>query len=79
MQVKVVIDGREVECVTNGVSSGKTYHKFKEPEPFASMATGESPLIVSIYVKPGFFKVEPEEAKASGEAGGDAVIRSGSL
>ena len=53
-EVKVVIEGEEVTLEKNGKSRNGTYIKFKEPEPYASMGPGESPLIVTVYRKPGW-------------------------
>jgi len=52
--VKVVIDGEEVTLDRNGKSRNGTYEKYKEPEPYASMGPGESPLIVTVYRKAGW-------------------------
>jgi len=49
--VKVVIDGEEVTLDRNGKSRNGTYEKYKEPEPYASAGPGETPLIVTVYVK----------------------------
>lgn len=54
MEVKIVIDGEEVVLEKNGTSRNRTYDKFKEPENYATMGLGESPLIVTAYVKPGW-------------------------
>ena len=54
MEVKIVIDGEEVVLEKNGTSRKGTYDKFKEPENYATMGLGESPLIVTAYVKPGW-------------------------
>ena len=59
-EVKVLIDGEEVTLEQNGKSRRGTYEKFKEPEPFASAGPGESPLIVTVYVKPGW---KPSQGK----------------
>ena len=48
MKIKLVIDGKEIELVPNGNS--KNYLKFKEPEA----GNGDKPLIVSVYVRPGW-------------------------
>ncbi len=53
-EVKVVIDGEEVVLEQNGKSRNGTYEKYKEPEPFASMGPKQSPLIVTVYRKPGW-------------------------
>lgn len=53
-EVKVVIDGEEVILEPNGKSRNGTYEKYKEPELYASMGTGETPLIVTVYRKPGW-------------------------
>jgi len=53
-EVKVIIDGEEVVLEQNGRSRNGTYEKFKEPEPYASMGPKESPLIVTVYLKPGW-------------------------
>jgi len=52
--VKVVIDSEEVTLEQNGKSRNGTYEKYKEPEPYASMGPGETPLIVTVYRKPGW-------------------------
>lgn len=49
MQVKLVIDGVEVQLEPNGKS--RNFEKFKEPN---SAGNGDRPLIVSVYVKPGW-------------------------
>jgi hypothetical protein len=54
MNVKIVIDGEEVELQDKGKSNSGGYHKYSEPEPYASMGLGRSPLIVTAYVKPGW-------------------------
>lgn len=51
-EVKIVIDGEEVILDYNGMSRKGTYEKYKEPEPYASMGPGKSPLIVTIYRQP---------------------------
>lgn len=48
MEIKLVIDGVEIELVFNGES--KTYRKFKEPD----LPGEEKPLIVSVYVQKGW-------------------------
>lgn len=53
-EVKVVIDGEEVILEQNGKSRNGTYQKYKEPEPYASTGTGKSPLIITVYRKPGW-------------------------
>ena len=53
-EVKVLIDGEEVTLDQNGKSRNGTYEKYKEPEPYASAGPGESPLIVTVYRKPGW-------------------------
>lgn len=53
-EVKVVIDGEEVQLVENGTSWNDTYAKYTEPEPYASMGPGDSPIIVSVMIKPGW-------------------------
>ena len=52
--VKVVIDGEEVTLEQNGKSRNGTYDKYKDPEPYASAGPGETPLIVTVYRKPGW-------------------------
>jgi hypothetical protein len=54
MEVKIVIDGEEVVLQDNGKSDSGTYEKFGEPEPYVSIGLGESPLIVSAFIKPGW-------------------------
>lgn len=54
MEVKIVIDGEEIVLQDNGKSDNGTYGKFGEPEPYASMGLGESPLIVSAFIRPGW-------------------------
>jgi len=53
-EVKLVIDGEEVILTQNGTSRRGTYEKYKEPEEYNSEGTGETPLIVTVYVKPGW-------------------------
>ena len=53
-EVKLVIDGEEIMLELNGKSRKGTYQKFKEPEPFASMGPGKSPVIVTVYHRPGW-------------------------
>ncbi len=48
MEIKLVIDGVEVNLEPNGKS--KTYEKFKEPDGLGE----EKPLIASVYVKTGW-------------------------
>jgi len=52
--VKVTIDGEEVTLEQNGKSRNGTYEKYKEPEPYASMGPGKTPLIVTVYRRPGW-------------------------
>ena len=52
--VKVLIDGEEVTLEQNGKSRNGTYEKYKEPEPYASAGPGQTPLIVTVYRKPGW-------------------------
>lgn len=59
-EVKVVIDGEEVTLEKNGKSRNGTYEKYKEPEPYASMGPGKTPLIVTVYRKPRW---EPSDDK----------------
>ena len=54
MEVKIVIDGEEVVLQDNGKSDNGTYGKFGEPEPYASLGLGASPLIVSAFIRPGW-------------------------
>ncbi len=54
MEVKIMIDGEEVILKDNGKSDAGNYGKFGEPEPYASMGLGRSPLIVSAYIRPGW-------------------------
>jgi len=53
-EVKVGIDGEEVILEKNGKSRNGTYEKYKEPKPYASAGPGETPLIVTVYRKPGW-------------------------
>ena len=53
-EVKVVINGEEVTLEPNGKSRNGTYEKYKEPEPYASAGPGQTPLIVTVYRKPGW-------------------------
>ena len=53
-EVKLVIDGEEVILEQNGTSRRGTYEKYKEPEEYARQATGAAPLIVTVYLKPGW-------------------------
>lgn len=53
-EVKIVIDGEEVVLQAKGKAQKGTYLLFGEPEPYASMGLGESPLIASVYVKPNW-------------------------
>lgn len=54
MEVKIVIDGEEIVLKANGKSETGSYNKFGEPEPYASMGLGASPLIVSAFIRPGW-------------------------
>jgi len=63
--VKVVIDGEEVTLDKNGKSRNGTYVKYKEPEPYASAGPGETPLIVTVYLKPGW---KPSQDIGHGDA-----------
>ena len=63
--VKVTIDGEEVTLEKNGKSRNGTYQKYKEPEPYASAGPGESPLIVTAYLKPGW---KPSQDVGHGDA-----------
>ncbi len=52
-EVKLVIDGEEVILEQNGGSRRGTYEKYKEPAAY-SQGTGKTPLIATVYVKPGW-------------------------
>ena len=49
-----MIDGERVDLEQNGKSRNGTYQKYKEPEPYASMGTGNTPIIITVYRKPGW-------------------------
>lgn len=53
-EIKLVIDGEEVILQRNGKLWTGTYEKWKEPEPYAGLGPGETPLIVTVYRKPGW-------------------------
>ena len=53
-EVKLVIDGEEVILRLSGNSRRGTYEKYKEPEEYSSQGTGETPLIATVYLKPGW-------------------------
>jgi len=53
-EIKIVVDGEEIVLEQNGKSRNGTYLKFKEPEPYVSMGPGETPLIVTVYLRPGW-------------------------
>ena len=53
-EVKLVIDGEEVILTQNGNSRRGTYEKYREPEEYRVAGTGETPLIVTVYLKPGW-------------------------
>ena len=52
--VRVVIDGEAVTLVPSGKSKRGTYEKYREPDEYHKRGLGESPLIVTVYVKPGW-------------------------
>jgi len=52
--IKLVIDGEEVILEQNGKSRRGTYEKWREPEEYQGKGVGESPLIVTVYRKPGW-------------------------
>jgi len=53
-EVKLVIDGEEVFLDEAGKSRKGTYEKYKEPDEFKGEGIGDSPLIVTVYLKPGW-------------------------
>jgi hypothetical protein len=61
--IKIVIDGNEVELEANGKSRNGTYLKYKEPEPYASMGPGQSPLIVTVYQRKGWKPPDASEGE----------------
>lgn len=52
MEIKLVIDGEEVVLRPIGKSQKGTYEKYAAPPPYDGPVG--SPLIVSVYVKPGW-------------------------
>jgi len=62
--LRLLIDGEEVKLAPNGKSGG--YAKFQAPEPYASMPLGEAPLIVSVYIKPGWKPSKDKAVKKEG-------------
>ena len=58
-EVKLVIDGEEVVLSPSGPSAAGTYERYKEPEEY-SQGIGVSPLIVTVYLKPGW---KPSQGK----------------
>jgi len=53
-EVKLVIDREEVVLEKNGSSRRGTYEKWREPEEYRGQGIGEAPLIVTVYLKPGW-------------------------
>lgn len=53
-EIKLVIDGEEVILQRNGKSRRGTYEKWNEPRTYAGPGLGETPLIVTVYRKPGW-------------------------
>lgn len=53
-ELKLVIDGEEVTLQRNGKSKRGTYEKWKAPEEYEGQGIGDSPLIVTVYRKPGW-------------------------
>ncbi len=52
--MRLSIDGEEVTLVPDGKSRKGTYEKWREPDEYHGKGTGESPLIVTIYRRPGW-------------------------
>jgi hypothetical protein len=52
MEVKIMIDGEEVVLQKRRTVRKGDYVEFGEPEPYASLGLGASPLIVAAYVRP---------------------------
>jgi hypothetical protein len=54
MSVKLVIDGEGIELVPAKGEASHGYQQYGEPEPYASQGLGESPLIATVFVRPGW-------------------------
>jgi len=53
-EVKLVIDGEEVFLEPQGASRKGTYEKYRQPDEFTGEWIGDSPLIATVYIKPGW-------------------------
>ena len=81
MEVKLVIDGEEIQLeykrtvkVSDGTSNKPGYEIWGEPQPFQDLMLGATPLLVTVYKRPGWKPSEglvgPMAVDASGgEAG----------
>ncbi len=61
MEIKLVIDGEEIKLeyrrtvgVSNGTPNKSGYENWSEPKPYQDLMLGATPLIVSVYKKPGW-------------------------
>jgi len=57
-ELKLLIDGEEVELEPNGRS--KSYEKWRGPQEYEGLGPGDAPLIVTVYMKPGW---KPSQGK----------------
>ncbi len=52
MDVKIVIEGEEVQLDFKRSMPNGNYAEFGEPKSYADMGPGRSPLIVTAYIRP---------------------------
>lgn len=52
--VRLVIDGEEIILEPEGKSRKGTYEKYRTPDEFKGEGIGDSPVIVTVYLKPGW-------------------------
>ncbi len=52
--IKLVIEGEEIKLQQNGKSRRGTYEKWRAPDEYEGQGIGDSPLVVTVYRKPGW-------------------------
>lgn len=82
MEVKLVIDGEEIQLeykrtvkVSDGTSNKPGYEIWGEPQPFQDLMLGATPLLVTVYKRPGWKPSEGLVGPISVDVGGGEAGR----
>ena len=82
MQIKLVIDGEEIQLeyqrtikVSDGTSNKPGYEIWGEPQPFQDLMLGATPLLVTVYKRPGWKPSEGLVGPISVDIGGGEAGR----